>query len=59
MVTGTQTFQSRQFLAGKADSHHAGEVILQRALKEAVRKVEVAKHVDGHTFRHSFTILLT
>jgi len=34
--------------------HHIHETILQRAVKEAVRKAEVVKHVGCHTFRHSF-----
>ncbi len=35
--------------------HHTHETILQRAVKEAVRKAGVVKHAGCHTFRHSFT----
>jgi integron integrase len=34
--------------------HHVHETIVQRAVKEAVRKAGVVKHVGCHTFRHSF-----
>lgn len=34
--------------------HHVHETILQRAVKEAVRKAGVVKHAGCHTFRHSF-----
>jgi integron integrase len=34
--------------------HHLHETILQRAVKEAVRRAGVTKHVGCHTFRHSF-----
>lgn len=34
--------------------HHVSEQILQRAVKEAVRRAKVAKPVSCHTFRHSF-----
>ena len=34
--------------------HHAHESNIQKALKQAVRKAGVAKHVSCHTFRHSF-----
>lgn len=33
--------------------HHVQETILQRAVKEAVRKVGLVRHVGCHTFRHS------
>lgn len=39
---------------GEEGRHHTHETILQRAVKEAVRKAEVVKHVGCHTFRHSF-----
>ncbi len=39
---------------GEQGRHHVHETILQRAVKEAVRKVGVVKHVGCHTFRHSF-----
>ncbi len=34
--------------------HHVHETILQRSVKEAVRRAGVTKHVGCHTFRHSF-----
>ncbi|MBA3834161.1 MAG: integron integrase [Chthoniobacterales bacterium] len=34
--------------------HHLSELVLQRAVKEAVRCSRVAKAVTCHTFRHSF-----
>ncbi|HUJ10440.1 MAG TPA: integron integrase [Verrucomicrobiae bacterium] len=34
--------------------HHVGEVVLQRAVKEAVRKAGIRKLASCHTFRHSF-----
>jgi integron integrase len=34
--------------------HHISELMLQRAVKEAVRRAGVAKPVTCHTFRHSF-----
>ena len=48
-----ETLQSRQFSAGKTDSHRTGKKFLQRPLKEAVRKAEVVKHVGCPAFRHS------
>jgi len=39
---------------GEVGRHHTHETILQRAVKEAVRKAGVIKHVGCHTFRHSF-----
>ncbi len=39
---------------GEEGRHHVDETILQRAVKEAVRKAGIVKHVGCHTFRHSF-----
>jgi integron integrase len=39
---------------GEQGRHHVHETILQRAVKDAVRRAGVAKHVGCHTFRHSF-----
>jgi site-specific recombinase XerD len=39
---------------GEEGRHHAHETILQRAVKEAVRKACVVKAVGCHTFRYSF-----
>jgi integrase len=34
--------------------HHLGEQLLQRAVKQAIKKAEIAKQASTHTFRHSF-----
>ena len=34
--------------------HHVHETILQRAVREAVKKASIVKHIGCHTFRHSF-----
>jgi integron integrase len=34
--------------------HHLYETVIQRAVKEAVRRAGVVKHAKPHTFRHSF-----
>ena len=34
--------------------HHLHETAVQRAIKDAIRKSEIAKHASSHTFRHSF-----
>lgn len=39
---------------GEEGRHHVHETILQRAVKEAVRKAGIVKHASCHTFRHSF-----
>lgn len=39
---------------GEEGRHHVHETILQRAVKEAVRKADIVKHIGCHTFRHSF-----
>lgn len=39
---------------GEEVHHHVHETILQRAVKEAVRKSEIVKRAGYHTFRHSF-----
>jgi integron integrase len=39
---------------GEEGRHHLHETVLQRAVKEAVRRSHVVKHVGCHTFRHSF-----
>ncbi len=40
--------------SGEEGWHHIHETILQRAVKEAVRKAGVVKHAGYYTFRHSF-----
>ncbi len=39
---------------GQQGRHHVHESVLQRAVKEAVRRVGMVKHSTPHTFRHSF-----
>jgi integron integrase len=39
---------------GEEGRHPVHETILQRSVKEAVRKAGIIKHVGCHTFRHSF-----
>jgi site-specific recombinase XerD len=34
--------------------HHVHETLVQRAVREAVLKAGIVKHVGCHTFRHSF-----
>jgi site-specific recombinase XerD len=38
---------------GEQGRHHVDESIVQKAIRAAVRKAEIAKHVTGHTFHHS------
>ncbi len=40
--------------SGTQGRHHVHETILQRKVKDAVRRAGVTKHVTPHTFRHSF-----
>ena len=40
--------------SGKVLRHHIGEVVLQRAMREAVRRAGIAKPASVHTLRHSF-----
>lgn len=39
---------------GEEGRHHVHETLLQRAIKEAVSKIGIAKRIGCHTFRHSF-----
>ncbi len=39
---------------GEEGRHHVHETLVQRAVREAVLKAGIAKHIDCHTFRHSF-----
>jgi len=34
--------------------HHIYETVLQKAVKQAIRKAGIAKQASYHTFRHSF-----
>jgi site-specific recombinase XerD len=38
--------------------HHLDESVLQKAVKDAIRKSAIAKHASCHTFRHSFATRL-
>lgn len=40
--------------AGQRRRHHLHETVMQRAVKEAVRRAGIAKPASCHTFRHSF-----
>lgn len=39
---------------GEQGRHHVHETVLQRAVRDAVRRSGIAKHASCHTFRHSF-----
>ena len=39
---------------GEQGRHHVHESIVQKAVKDAVAKAGLVKHVSCHTFRHSF-----
>ena len=39
---------------GQQGRHHVHQTVIQRAVKDAVRRAGVDKHVGCHTFRHSF-----
>ena len=41
-------------ITGGRRRHHLHESVLQKAVKEAVRKAGVSKPASPHTFRHSF-----
>ncbi len=38
---------------GRQGRHHTHEIIIQRAVKQAVREARIVKHAGCHTFRHS------
>jgi integrase len=39
---------------GRQGRHHVDESLIQRAVKETVRKANLVKRATCHTFRHSF-----
>lgn len=43
-------------VTGQRRRHHLHEPVLQRAVKEAVRRAGIAKRATCHTCRHSFAI---
>ncbi len=48
----TRTYVDR--VTGQRRRHHLHETVLQRAVRDAVRRADIAKHATCHTFRHSF-----
>ena len=48
----TRTYH--EVASGQTRRHHLHETVLQRAVKEAVRRTGIAKPATCHTFRHSF-----
>jgi site-specific recombinase XerD len=40
--------------SGVVRRHHIGQQILQRAMRDAVRKTDIGKAASVHTLRHSF-----
>jgi len=51
-------FPSRQLSkdprGGVTRRHHLDQSVVNKAIKQAVRKVDITKKVSAHTFRHSF-----
>ena len=43
--------------SGVERRHHLYETVLQKAVKQAIRKAGIVKHASCHTFRHSFSFL--
>ena len=48
----TRSYVDRQ--TGERRRHHLHESVVQRAVKEAIRRAKVVKPASCHTFRHSF-----
>ena len=55
---GKWVFPATRFYVDRATGehrrHHLHESVLQRAVKEAVRRTGIPKRATCHTFRHSF-----
>jgi integron integrase len=49
-----QVTRWKNMRTGEQGRHHVHQTVVQRAVKEAVSRAGVAKHVGCHTFRHSF-----
>ena len=49
-----QENQWKNTQTGEQGRHHLHETLLQRAVKDAVRKAGIVKRVGCHTFRHAF-----
>ena len=52
MFPATRVYVDRE--TGQHRRHHLHESALQRAVKDAVRRAEIAKPATCHTLRHSF-----
>ena len=52
LFPATRLYRDR--LTGQRRRHHLHESVLQRAVKDAVRKAGIAKRGSPHTLRHSF-----
>jgi len=52
LFPATRIYRDR--LTGQRWRHHLHESVLQRAVKDAVRKAGIAKRSSPHTLRHSF-----
>jgi integron integrase len=48
----TRTYRDPE--SGEQRRHHLHESVLQRAVREAARRANLAKRITCHTFRHSF-----
>ncbi len=52
----TRTYRDRE--TGLRHRHHLHETVLQRAVREAVRRADIPKKASCHTLRHSFATQL-
>ena len=43
--------------SGKVRRHHVDPSVVNKAIKSAVRKIEINKNVSAHTFRHSLATI--
>jgi integron integrase len=50
--------RSRDPRAGVERRHHVSAAVLQKAVKEAIQRADIAKHGSCHTLRHSFATQL-
>jgi site-specific recombinase XerD len=50
---GTAPAHYRDARTGETRRHHVHETLLQRAVREAARRSDIAKPVTPHAFRHS------
>ena len=44
--------------SGKLKQHYRHESVLQKAVKNAIRRSQITKNASCHTFRHSFATYL-